>query len=266
VLTPLLEDVTPADVSNFVAHQETPHHVNQKDEKCDETGGNPLREIKDEQLIDCSRVEGDCQNIPLCPYILDTCFNSADTLNANHTARNTLNFKTDYDKNIESSNTVVLLDLPTPNSETISPNCAEKDKQKSQHCEAVSFKSEKAIKSETKNRRCSMPSLSNPTSNIRNHFHSLKKKSGTVTDYVIEKKTDSIIETERLTTEEKTNDEGKYRPRETPNWLKLLQRYHDTRRLEKQIQRQREAWARNKRNLRRESVPKCMSGLSRYVF
>lgn len=54
-----------------------------------------------------------------------------------------------------------------------------------------------------------------------------------------------------------------YVPQETPTWLKLLQRYHDSKRLEKQIQRQREAWARNKRNLRRESVPKCVSGLSR---
>lgn len=56
---------------------------------------------------------------------------------------------------------------------------------------------------------------------------------------------------------------NKYVPQETPTWLKLLQRYHDSKRLEKQIQRQREAWARNKRNLRRESVPKCVSGLSR---
>lgn len=61
-------------------------------------------------------------------------------------------------------------------------------------------------------------------------------------------------------------DAGKqYVPQETPCWLKLLERYHDSKRLEKQIQRQREAWARNKRNLRRESVPKCVSGLSRYV-
>lgn len=56
---------------------------------------------------------------------------------------------------------------------------------------------------------------------------------------------------------------SQYVPQETPTWLKLLQRYHDSKRLEKQIQRQREAWARNKRNLRRESVPKCVSGLSR---
>lgn len=61
------------------------------------------------------------------------------------------------------------------------------------------------------------------------------------------------------------NREKSYVPQETPSWLKLLERYHDSKRFEKQIQRQREAWARNKRHLRRESVPKCLSGLSRYV-
>ncbi len=65
--------------------------------------------------------------------------------------------------------------------------------------------------------------------------------------------------------EAKDSPRGQYIPQETPSWLKLLQRYHDSKRLEKQIQRQREAWARNKRFLRRESVPKCMFGLSRYV-
>lgn len=54
-------------------------------------------------------------------------------------------------------------------------------------------------------------------------------------------------------------------PQETPAWLRLLQRYHDSAKLEKQLQRQRDAWARNKRNLRRQSVPKCVSGLSKYV-
>lgn len=62
------------------------------------------------------------------------------------------------------------------------------------------------------------------------------------------------------------NREKSYVPQETPSWLKLLERYHDSKRFEKQIQRQREAWARNKRHLRRESVPKCLSGLSRYVY
>lgn len=72
-------------------------------------------------------------------------------------------------------------------------------------------------------------------------------------------------DTESLSSEKDSQEKpsAKYVPQETPNWLKLLQKYHDSKRLEKQIQRQREAWARNKRNLRRESVPKCVSGLSR---
>lgn len=104
---------------------------------------------------------------------------------------------------------------------------------------------------------------------IRNYRHrrvSSISVPGTVAlDETVKKEIDDLAQNAADTTTTPVIDKKQYVPQETPNWLKLLQRYHDSKRLEKQIQRQREAWARNKRNLRRESVPKCASGLSRYV-
>lgn len=179
---------------------------------------------------DCTRVEGDGQS------------NASSLLCESNGHR-----KTDADKNIEEdeSNAFACDDLRSSCTTNVP---FRKERKLRRRSNAVFSECEKPIQRlrETKSRRCSMPVLSNSPTRLLE---------------------DVVIRVDDIDEEKSTDDENrKYVPQETPNWLKLLQRYHDTKRLEKQIQRQREAWARNKRNLRRESVPKCMSGLSRYVF
>jgi len=272
-LSPLLEDVTANIDSNSIILEETLLHAGDQNDGNDNIGvpHNTSNVLEDEQT-GCSHVEGDSRSVFLFQHIFGTNSKSTNASNANHVAKNTLSRETDYDRNMDFSNhpklsNSILLDLKATSLENVCSENANQNRHVSPRSrDDVFSKSEKV---RTSRRRCSMPSLDNNSSNLRHELHSVTQNSDAAADDV-GKKTNLIRETgldeSRSTDIDIVNSKEEYTPQETPNWLKLLQRYHDSKRLEKQIQRQREAWARNKRNLRRESVPKCMSGLSRYVF